>query len=328
MEVATSSNNNSLFNEVQKNNFLDDIKESTRKSYERIFKLTEQFEKSLGKDINQFSLEELETVIYSFKANNRNTVESYSRIISSYLNWSIAQGLTSVNELGVFKPEDFERFISNEEVYISEKHLRRYEDRCENYQDAVILRLLFIGVGGRQLSEIRNLHESDVNYSNNQIRLVNTLKEDEKGSPIKFTERFMTVDEHTMKLITGAIKERKYIKRNGFMDKVDNVRNYTDLVSNEYVVRASITKTDNMKYPVDKFVIYRRVGMLAETLGLDLTTKFIQRSGMIYYAKELTKGEAEPSLDDLKMIANRFNMKSHHNLKGVLTLDNILKTYS
>lgn len=33
------------------------------------------------------------------------------------------------------------------------------------------------------------------------------------------------------------------------------------------------------------------------------------------------------SLDDLKIVANRFNMSSYHNLKGFLTTENILRTY-
>lgn len=327
MKVQTSDNNNSLFNEEAKKRFLAEIRESTRKSYERIFKITQSYESALEKDINQFTLQELETILYEFKANNRNTIESYSRIISSYLNWSVQEGLASENALAMFKPDDFDKYISNEEVYLTEKILKRQEDRCENYQDSVILRLLFIGVGGKQLSEIRNLNRNDIDYDKKQIRLVNTLKEDEKGNPIKFTERFLNIDEHTLKLIDGSLDQRKYIKRNGLMEQRENIRNYTDLVENDFVVRASITKTDNWIYPVDRFVIYRRVQMLSETLGLDLTTKFIQRSGMIYYAKELTKGEVEPSLDDLKMIADRFNMKSYHNLKGLLTLENIKKTY-
>lgn len=324
--IMTNEKNNSLFKADTKEQYLNEIKETTRKSYERIFKITRDFEYALGKDINQFDQKELETVLYSFKANNRNTIESYARIISSYLNWSVKHNLVGSNLLESYKPEDFEKFLTNEETYIPEKKLRRYEDQCENYQDAVILRLLFMGVGGKVMSEIRNLKVSDVDFKNKELKLINTLKEDKNGNPVKYTERYLKVDDRTLTLIQGAIGQTTYAKRNGQMVERDNVRPFTDLVKNDYVVRASITKTEHFNNPVDKFVIYRRITVLSETLGADLTSKFIQRSGMMFHGKKLIQ-DGELSLDDLKIIADRFNIKSYQNLKGFLTVENILATY-
>lgn len=322
----TNDKNNPLFNAEVKESYLNEIKSSTRQSYERIFRKTEEFEVMLNKDINQFTEKELDTVLYSFKANNRNTIESYGRIISAYLNWSVKNDESvKENVLDHFRPEDFEKYLTTEEEYISENKLRRYEDRCENFQDAVILHLLFMGVSGRQMSEVRNLKREDVDFKKMELRLVSTIKE-EDGFPVKFTYRYLKVDERTLYLIQGAINQKTYVKRNGFMQEHENIRPFTDLVENDYVVRASITKTDGRHTPVDKFVIYRRVAVLSETLGVDLTAKFIQRSGMISFANELIKDE-RLELDDLKLVANRFGMKSHHNLKGFLTVDNVRKVY-
>jgi integrase len=327
MMTLTNETNNNLFNEDVKTNFLNTIKEGTRVSYERILKIAQKSESILGKDLNRFSKPELEAILYDFKANNRNTIESYARIISAYLHWSVKEGLSHKNILEDYKPDDFEKFLTNEEQYMTEKQLRRYEDRCANYQDSVIIRLLFSGVGGTQMSEIRNLTIHDINWDTKQLRLVNTLKADSKGNPIKFTERFLTVDDRTLQLIDGAIKQKTYIKRNGFMTERDNVRKFTDLAENDYVVRPSLTKTDNLNTPADKFVAYRRISTLADTLGIEnLTAKYIQRSGMVYYANQLIQNDTL-SLDDLKMVADRFNMKSYHNLKGFLTVENIRETY-
>jgi site-specific recombinase XerD len=322
-----TSKKDAIFNEPLKKSFLaDEIREGSRQSYERIFRITEKYEKKRNKDLNEFTLEELEEILYSFKANNRNTMESYGRIISSYLNWCVRNGLIKENILSDFTPESFEKYITNEETYISANELRRLEDNCANFQDAVILRLLFIGAGGRELSEIRNLKKNDMVF--NKLRLVNTLKYGENGLPEKYTERFIDIDERTEYLINGAINQKQYMKRNGQMEERDNIRDYNDLVENDYVVRSSITKTENWTAPVDKFVVYRRIQIISETLGVELTAKFIQRSGMIYKANQLLGGkDVEPSLDDLKMVANQFNMKSHHNLKGFLTLENIRKVY-
>lgn len=331
----TEEKNNSIFNAEVKHSYLEEmineghISEETAKSYSRIFGVTYPKELEFEKDLNEFTLEQMEEILYGFNANNRNTIESYGRIISSYLNWSVQKGLVEKSVLADFRPDSFEKYITDAEIYFTDKQLRRYEDQCENYQDAVIIRLLFMGVGGKQMSEIRNLKKADVDRTNKRLKLTNTLKADKKGLPIKSTERWIEVDERTITLIDGAINQKEYVKKNGDLKQTEfnNVRPFTDLVSNDYVVRASITKTENWNVPVDKFVIYRRIQTIAESLGIkDLTAKFIQRSGMIYHANQLIQ-EDELMLDDIKIVADRFNLKSYHNLKGFLTVDNIRKTY-
>src|SRR5690606_10309512 len=176
----TNIKNNPIFNEEVKNEFLNTISEKTRQNYRRIFTITFKHELILNKDINQFTLKEIEKVLWSFKSKTRNTIESYGRIISSYLNWCVKTGLISKNVMEDMKPDDFEKFIHDDSEYMSEKQLRRIEDMCNNYQDAVIIRLLFIGAGGKKLSEIRNLKISDIDFENKRLNSTETLKEDEK----------------------------------------------------------------------------------------------------------------------------------------------------
>jgi integrase len=326
--IAINVNNNSLFNADRKMEFLNDmlstktIQEKTSTSYARIFIFTKKFEEDekINKDLAEFTMSELEKVFFGFDANNRNTIESYGRIISSYLNWNVNKGYIENNLLESFRPSDFEKYIRNNEEYMTEKALRRYEQRCENYQDAVILRLLFEGAGGKELSEIRNLKITEVDEENKRLFLMNS------GSN---SGRILPVGQHTIDLINGAITQKTYKKKNGQMAETthNNVRDYTDLVKNEYVIRASITKTDNLSSPVDKFVIYRRIDSISKSLGIDdLTAKFIQRSGMIHHA-HLKMENGELSLSDLKDVAERFNIKSYHNLKGFLTTENVSKVY-
>jgi hypothetical protein len=185
-------------------------------------------------------------------------------------------------------------------------------------------------VGGKELSEIRNLKITDVDFENKRLRLKEALKEDEKGFPIKYTERFIYVDERTLYLIEGAINEKTYLKRNGDLAQTEseNIRPYTDLLNNGYVIKPSLTKNEYILRPVDKFVIYRRLSMLKDVLGLKkFNAKFIQQSGMLYLAKNIIENN-EITLDDLKIIADKFNIKSYHNLKGLITMENINRIYS
>lgn len=335
--------NKNLFNEEIKEGYLKEmienetLSETSSDGYRRIFRQTYKMEslEEVNKDLFNFELEELENLLRKFNANNRNTIQSYARIISSYLNWAVDKGYTKKNLLADFRPDDFEKYLENEEEYFTHKTLLSYEEDCKNAQDAVILRLLFNGFGGKQMSELRNLKMTDVDKENMLVRLVNTLKEDkETGLPLEFTERWEKIDEYTLELIEDAFEEQTYLKKNGKIntDNSNNssgrIREYTDLVSNDYVIRASITKTEDVNKPVDRYVIYRRIQMLSDYYGMKekLNSKYIQRSGMIYYANQLIMDD-ELSLNSLKMVAKRFNLSSHHNLKGFLTVENIKKTY-
>lgn len=272
--------------------------------------------------------------MYDFQANNRNTIESYARVYSSYLNWCVEKGLIKKNHLSSLNPDSFIKYLTNSEKYFTERQLRRWEDACANYQDAVIIRLLFLGVSGKQMSEIRNLKAEHINWDKGEIKLIETVQEDEDGNLIKYNERTLYLKEdhkeHTLDLLRGAINQRTYLKNNGEVKEGGSSRNvgYLDLVQNEYVVRPSVTRTETSNERLDKYVIYRRIDMLSGIFGLDkLTAKYIQRCGMIYIANEIV-GEADDlTIDDFKMVAKRFNISTYHNLKGFLTMTNIRKTY-
>ncbi|PGO60627.1 phage lytic cycle repressor MrpR family protein [Priestia megaterium] len=337
MATMTNERNNYLFEAQTKERYLNElitngtITEESAKTYIRIFKVTYKLEDELGKDLNEFTFSELEDVLRDFKANNRHTLISYASIISSYLNWSVEKGYTDTNELSVLKPADFVDYLDNQERYFTNKQLTRWEQNFANEQDAVLNRLLFIGAGGKQMSELRNLTIHDVDFENRTIRLVNTIKADENtGKPIKFTERFLKIeddDDVTLELIKGAYEQTYYKKSNGDMASTSAMRTFSELVKNDYIIRASITRTENHDKPVDKHVIFRRIKMMGKLNKIpNYTTKYIRRSGMIYFAHKLI-GNEDITIADIKMVADRFDVKSYHNLEGVLTMENIRETY-
>jgi hypothetical protein len=48
---------------------------------------------------------------------------------------------------------------------------------------------------------------------------------------------------------------------------------------------------------------------------------------MLYLANQLVQDGEEITIDDLKIVANRYNLKTYFNLKSFLTLENIRKVY-
>ncbi|SDX94111.1 site-specific integrase [Thermoactinomyces sp. DSM 45892] len=320
---VTGGKNGSLYNEEIKHLFFDSLSsnQDTVKYYTRVLLIASALERMLNKDLNQFTFEEIEKVLYSFKSNNRNTIVSYGRVISGYLKWCVQKGLATSNLLEQLKPDDFMKYVVNQEVYLAEGQLRRIEDQCDNYQDAVIFRLLFEGVGGKEMSEIRNLKIDDVDIHNHTVQLINSLVTDDKGLPVRFKERTLKVDERTIELIMGARIQKSYKTRDGSIE---------DLVDNTYVVRSvALNSNSNFKNsPLEIQNIYKRIDSVMRKMSIDnIKPKLIQRSGMMRYANQIIGDAKELTLNDLKIVADRFNLTSYHNLKGFLTMDNIRKIY-
>lgn len=339
-EIKNSkTTNRKLYNRDKKLDFLIDllekkeditsgkkkeIKKGTARNYFLSLSHAYETESKYGKDLSEMSFEELEEVLYELKSVGRNAVESYARVISRYLSWC------GDNKLAHLNPKDFTKYIVGEE-YISEEELKEYENDCVNAQDAIILRLLFLGVNGKESSELRNLKASDIDFERNMIMLTESGKYDKDGESIKEDEtiRPLEVDDYTLNLLSQAIRQKKYQKRNGVINQTEhnNILPETDLVDNQYVIRPSITQNGSFTRPVDKFVIYRRIDTIAESLGIEaLKPKYLIRSGMIYKAYQRV-GNGEVTLDDIKIISKKFQVKSYHNLKSFITTENIRKTY-
>nr|WP_285767537.1 HNH endonuclease [Peribacillus sp. SI8-4] len=299
------------------------ISENTAKYYANHFSKISEYERDVDKELMYFNLEEIETILHSYKSSSKNTIEHYARSISGYLNWGVKEGIIKKNPIADFKPDDFIKYVTNNELYFTDKDLERYEDYCTNYQDSVILRLLFIGVGGKQMSEIRNLKKEDVNFQKKQLRLINSLREDKNGNPLSSIDRYIDVSDRTLEIINGAIDEKVYGE-----ELIENIIHSTELVDNEFIIKALKTDKVNADNAVNKPYISGRITKIAKICGLKkLDEKLIKHSGMLYTAyKDMIDDEV--SSVDLKIIADKFNINSYHDLKGFITSKNIMETYN
>ena len=307
-----------IFNVETKEEFLKafDV-EGTRKNYLRIFTKTEPIEEKLGKDLCEFNEKELNKLLRAFDSKNRATLESYGRYVSSYLNWAVEKELTDVNLLEKLKPNDFLQFVVNEEKYLTERYLTRLESQMENYQDAVISRLIFEGVGGKGFSELLNLKEEDVDFDKNILHLV---EDTNKGE----VERDLKVSTHTIEIIKGALNQKKYAKRNG--NSIGR-GSFLELKDNGYVIKTAVTNAETDEATgID--TIYRRLRVIEQDLGLDsFKAKFIQRSGILNMASKIAKKGVRIDSDILKQIAKRYKINTIHTMRSYLTEEN-LKNYS
>lgn len=310
-----------LYNGQIKERFLETYPEGTRPTYRRIFFVSKHTEEAFDKDLYDFSLEQIEYVLYDLFPTTFASSQVNGRIITAYIRWAIEQGLrkTNINPLIIADSKYFAKFVDpNINLYFPEKLLRSIEDQCINAQDCAIFRLLFEGVSGKQLSELRNLKKKDVDSDNLQL----TLTDEDKN------KRVLEVSPRAISLVKKASEETVYWKRNGEPIDSPNIRPYTDLVDNEYVFRNSITRTINHYDSVDYHVIYRRIELIQELFEMPFfTSTKIKKSGMIFMAKELVKKDGDLKRDHYLMIAKRFKVNNWYSLKEYVTMDNIMKLY-
>lgn len=285
-----------IFNEEVKNKFLDSQSEDTAKIYASVFRKIGKHELFVGRDIYTFNLLQLEMLMERLEFKTDNVAKTYGRIISSYLNWSIEQGLrTDENPIRNIGNEWFEKFVSKIKLYINEEELINIENKLVNFQDKVIPRLIFEGVGGFQLSELTNLTINDI--SGNTLFL----------EDIKFGKRSLDVSETAIDYIVKANKETQYYNRNG---NAIGKRTVSELVDNNYIIKSTVNRNMVNTNDADRHLIYRRISTLSELFNLPfLTPKGLEKSGMQKYAYELYKESGKLDNEELTKVAERFNIK-------------------
>lgn len=314
-------NSKKLYNEKIKNDFLNSglISSQTIKNYRRIFSRSSIMEKVLQKDLYDFTLEELEEFLYDLNPTTLDASNVNARIITTYLNWAIVEGYKKEeNPLTLVSSKYFSKFVDETiKIYFTDYEINFIEDNCDNSQDAVIFALLFTGVGGKDMSELRNLKKQDVNFETGELLLT-----DSDGST-----RIIIVNDYVLHLIRQALDQREYYKKNGQAEQADNIREFTTLIQSNYVLRNSNTNTDNVG-AVNSNTIYRRIKIISETVGIPyLNGKNVSRSGMIAMAKELLEEEKELGNKQYKKIAERFRVSSMYHLKTFCNIKTINELY-
>jgi hypothetical protein len=311
-----------LYNAVIKEKFISKYPPQSQTPYRNAFEKCRDFENQQGRDIYDFHLYEFELLFKQIENPYLSRLRTIGRIYTAYINWAITEGLLkhSKNPLAEVKTSWFEQFVRKAKLFYTDVEILYIENLCKNKQDAVIIRLVFEGVLGQAAAEIRNLKITDVKPQNGM------LLTDEDGST-----REIDVSPRCIQLVEQAFHEKRYYKSNGEMKPTDNVRDYTDLLENEFVIRSSNTGKDKNIGAVDKFVLYRRISTIEKQLGLEnFNIKNISRSGMLAFAVHLMKEHyktSELNLGILMDISERFKVNSYNSLRSFITNENVRKLY-
>lgn len=324
-----------MYNEEVKETFLqylideEGYTDETVHVFRFVFYKSYDVEDILQKDMYDFNMSELKQVLLNANKSTLNSVRAFASMMKKYIDWAIHTGLvnSNINPMDMFTTKDYEECIDrSRKLFISEDELIEIENRLANYQDKIILRLLFEGVNGYEVSELINLKKDDVDYANKRLRLYDN----------KNGERFINVSDRCLDIIEKAIREETYYARNAEKESKHGKDEY-EYFETEHVIKNVLT--GRTKKPADKNVIYRRIYLIKELFDMPyLTVKNVWRSGMIKMAVDLYKEEGELTNKQLAKIAEQFGLGkivnnghetfNYHAMRQFINRDNILELYN
>ena len=337
-----------FYNHNFKEQFLNQYKEDTRRTYDYIFIKTRVSEEILSKDLYKFTLDEIEKVVRDMNLMSVSSARAATRVIASYIRWALKNTndediLGNINPVDNLEVEWYEKVVNKrKKLYITPEDLDEFERNLVNDADLVVPYLLFVGVNGMGVSELLNLRAPQIDEENFILHLANNLPSGTVYRELQLDHNDR-VDANCIRICKRAIKEREYQKENG-LSKAKNP--ILQLSNNDFVIKPARTQRTH-ENRANEHVVYRRIKTISRHFDLPyLRAKYIEKSGMIYRAYLAYKKYGDDILDEkgnikneiLKPILERFNVSKTQQANGhkyyvysihkkYINMDNIRKLY-
>lgn len=181
--------------------FIDwiDISKYPPRWWERVFEKTYILENKYGKDLSNFTTEQ---IIEFYKFLDINSLESlmvYNINLIKYGNWALSQHIIvdGQNHFSEINNEHLAACVNSSELdksILTYKELRELMGQLYNDQDRFIFFCLFEGIKGKDYSEILTLKMSDIN-----------------GDQVCLADRTITVNKDFVAIAKEADRETEYI---------------------------------------------------------------------------------------------------------------------
>ncbi|QNR65466.1 hypothetical protein IAQ67_16380 [Paenibacillus peoriae] len=288
-----------LYNKDIKERFLSELRSTTKKNYELKLKRACKIEKRLGKDLYDFSLAEIEEVIYYLSPTKLNSAINYGSILRSYIDWACSHGLRKdkLNPLAsIGGSKYFEKFVP-QQTLIRDDALRLALSQIASDRDIAIIQGVFEGIMGRKYSELLNLKMKDIDIEHKIAHLKNM------GAYGDIEERSIVISPFLVRALERANAETTYKSNLG---AGSSKRDEAKLKESDYIIKSS--KQDQVK----STLISQVVTKFAVKLNLPKLTPYdLRNSGMLYMAKNKyieKKGKLDSS--DINAICRHYNTTS------------------
>lgn len=294
-----------------------EISEETGDTYQNLMYKIQTYENEFmgGKDLYNFSKEEILGMYATFGSSSVATLNVYTSIIRKYFELAMSEEAgylkNKINQANNIYIEDLieltNKQVKDKKIVTKDFFYNLVEEKIVNYQDQAMLLLPFEGIRGTNNGELENLETKDIDFDNNTIKIIR----DEKELVINISKRLCNV-------LFRASLQKEYRMHNGVTKTND--RGLTtggttrELVSSDdtpYFFRSIAKKSDslNIKGKAIQSRIIKNCNMYLDLPFI--TPSSIYLSGIIYrlikYSEELKKDVLDHK--DVADYLDKFNEK-------------------
>ena len=268
-----------MYQSETKESFIKDYMRSrvvAQTSLYSLFRKTEKYEESLGKDCCQFTEDEIIKMYREFQAKSVYVLLNYNVILKAYCAWQkhynglntdICYENITKHMLELLIPESAMRVLSREEV-------TEIEDQLYNWTDKAIVEALFEGLSGNSMKDLVSIEEKMINHKDKQLIL-------QDGRVFDLTDRLY-------ELLMASFDETEYLCY-GYTMRVKKLIGIGRLYKERDNAHAMDSDDKNFRW------VYRKIRNARRHVGIDsLTMKNLAAAGLVYY---LRKGMEQTGLE-------------------------------
>lgn len=168
-----------MFNSQLKNDFYFDYISSRKVSHTSIratLKLVESFEERFAKDASEFSRDEILSMLSAKNSRSLSSLQNTLSFLRKYTDYVL--GPASNNPYRSIKKSDLEQLIPNNEsshVILSRSDIDYLQANMYNAVDKAILECLFLGISGKNLSDLTYLSQNNLDIGTNTLTLASGI---------------------------------------------------------------------------------------------------------------------------------------------------------
>lgn len=338
-----------------KNRYLESVTESQRTYTFFLMRKMSEHEKMVGEPLYDQNTQNIESFLFSLAPLTTETSYKGIGYVIRYMRFAVEIGVKRSNIILIENsPEYANKFVpQNALKYITFDQLESIIDNCENLQDKVIFKLLFEGLKGENLSELRELKPSEVyeKQIDGQTQYFIDINSSTKNN------RTIRISENLYHLCHNAAHQEAYILNNGreLEEIIASRRGDTqELVENGYVLKRS--KIGRSAQDENKSISYhglylrvKKIVTYREFEGIDpdyLKFSSLYQSGALYEAYRIIDNEYADGLLDAytkeernelynkvdwikvrKQVCGKFIYILFNKSKDLISLENMIKYY-
>lgn len=322
-----------MYNQEIKEHFIGTYKDKdTQKTIKPIFKKTSLKEEALGKDLFQFTQDEAIPLLTYLSRNTTNGLNNNLSYIRQYVRWCEKQGYSkgnmtfeSIHKKDLVGLINFD--IANNQYIRDRDTLYSLCSKLKNPVDQALLVLLYEGLLGNEMDEVRFLLKSDIKTTSREISI--------SSKPPRIISN---VDKRSIDILEKAINKNELDTRNGTSEARAKKRY---MINSPYVIRPTkMHNSDNE--PISAAGINIRFRGIRQWVNMYLNATSVFNSGLFERLVKLERDDHKLTYIDYGNVLKSVGMnpvsysdlkdkyeyfKEHYNPSYNLT-DDILGTSS